>query len=117
MNEGRKVCVDFCHEDRKCPYAKVVKENGEYPVITFQAKVKEGVPDVTTMHNLKSRVDTICFWVYCNHPSLSKEKFIGSVEPYFSCNAPGECPELQKECKTHTSKISLLGKLKNFFRK
>ena len=117
MNEQRKICAESFYEDRNCRYAKVVEEKGEYPVITFQAKEKNGAPDFSTMHNVKTRVDTTCFCVYCTHPSHSKEKFIGSVEPYFSCYAPNDCPELQKERAVFTIKPSIWESVKHFFKK
>lgn len=115
MNEQRKVCAEFLYEDRNCPHAKIVEENGEYPVITFQAKEKNGTLDPTTIHNVKTRVDTKCWCVYCTHPNHSKEKFIGSVEPYFSCYAPSDCPELQKSSETLKRKPSFWQSLKKFF--
>ena len=117
MSEQRKVCAESFYEGRNCRYAKIVEEKGEYPVITFQAKEKNGAPDFSTMHNVKTRVDTSCFCVYCTHPSYSKEKLIGNVEPYFSCYAPNDCPELQKECETFTRTPTIWERVKNFFKK
>ena len=115
VNKQQTICADFCYEDRNCSYAKVVEEHGEYPVITFQAKEKNGSPDLTTAYNVKRRVDTTCWCVYCTHPSYSKEKFIGSVEPYFPCKIPSDCP-LQKQCESATNKKpSLLDRVKSFF--
>lgn len=114
MNE-RKVCAESFYEERNCPYAKIVEETGEFPVITFTAKEINGVPDLARARNVKTRIDTSRFCVYCTHPSYSKEKLIGGLEPYFSCYAPSDCPELQK-CKA-TDKISLLKMIKNFFSK
>lgn len=115
MNEQQKVCADFCYENRNCHYSKIVEEPGEYPVITFQAKEKNGTPDLTTMHNVKTRVDTTCWCVYCTHPSYPKEKFIGSAEPYFPCHVPSDCP-LQKQYESATSKNpTFLERIKSFF--
>lgn len=114
MSEQR-VCADFCHENRNCDYAKIVEENGKYPVVTFQAKVVDGSPDLTTMHNVKTRFDTTCYCVYCTHPSYPAAKFVGAVEPYFPCPVPKHCP-LQKELQTVANKKStILEKFKNFF--
>lgn len=96
MNEQQKVCAKLFKGDQNCSYANVVEEVGEYPVITFQAEKKNGNPDLTTIHNVKSRVDTKCYCVYCTHPSNSDKKFVGSVEPYFPCYAPTDCPMLKK---------------------
>ena len=115
LSEQWKVCADFCHGNRNCHYAKIVEENGEYQVITFQAKERNGNPDLTTMHNVKTRVDTTCLCVYCTHPNYPEEKFIGSVEPYFPCPVPSDCP-LQKQCESATDKKpTLLERVKSFF--
>ncbi len=118
VGEERKVCADFSHEERNCPYAKVVEEKGEYLAIIFQAKEKDGIPDLDTMYNVKERVDTTCLCVYCTHPYYSKEKIVGSVEPYFACHAPKDCPTLQKKCETAMSKKwTLLQKIFCFVKK
>lgn len=117
MNEERKVCAEFSHKDETCHYAKIVEKTGEYPVITFQAKERSGIPDLSTMHNVKTRVDTKCWCVFCTHPNLLKEMLIGSIEPYSYCYAPNNCPELEKKSETSTSKVSLWEIVKNFFAK
>lgn len=96
VSKQRKVCADSCHPDRNCPHARIVEEHGEYPTVTFQATLKNGKPDLTTMHNVRRGVDTTCSCVYCTHPRYIKGEFIGSVEPYFPCPAPSNCP-LQKK--------------------
>ena len=114
----RKICADFCHEEKNCPYVKVVEEHGEYLVTTFQAKEKGGILDLTTMHNVRTRVDTTSFCAYCTHPHYSEEKFIGSVEPYLACFAPSSCPKLQEHCETATTKkITLFQIIKNILKK
>ena len=117
MNNQRKVCAEFFHDDLNCQHVKVVQEHGYYPVTIFQAKVKDGLPDLSTMHNVRTRVDETCFCAYCTHPSLSVEKFVGSVEPYCTCYAPNDCPELQQKPKTSTSKLSLWEKAKKLFKR
>lgn len=114
MYQERKICADFCHKEKKCFYAKIVEEHGEYPVITFEADVKEEIPDLATMHNVKTRVDTTRFCVYCTHSHYSEEKFIGTVEPYFSCFAPNDCPELSNKCKTAAN---IFQRIKNLLKK
>lgn len=114
VNE-QKVCADFCHQNRNCRYARIVEENGQYPVSTFKAKGKNGYPDPTTMHDVETRIETTCLCVYCTHPSYPEEKFIGSVEPYFPCPVPSDCP-LQIQCESATcKKLTLLERLKIFF--
>lgn len=114
MNEQRRVCAELFNKDKNCCYAKIVEEKGEYPVITFQAKVKDGKLDINTIHNMKSRIDNHCYCVYCTHPSLNEERLVGSVEPYFAFYAPTNCPILQA-CETSQEKITLFKRVKNLF--
>lgn len=119
MEEKRKYCARFNHESENCGYAKVVEENGEYPVISFRAEVKEGRPDLNTIRDVNVRTESTVYCVYCTHPNCSGEKFVGTVEPYFDCLIPKDCPELCKKSETSTrkSKTTIWEKMKRFFKK
>lgn len=119
VEEKRKYCARFNHEDENCCYAKVVKEKGEYPVINFRADLKDGQPDLTTIRNVRVHTETIAYCVYCTHPNYAEEKFVGTVEPYFDCHVPNNCPEIHKKFETSTikSKTTIWEKIKRFFKK
>ena len=91
MSEQLKVCADLSNQDR-CQFAKIVEEEGKYQTISFQAKTKNGFPDLSVISNVHTSFDTTCLCVYCIHPSYSKGKFIEGIEPYFPCTIPSDCP-------------------------
>lgn len=101
--EQRRICADLGNAPN-CSYAKVKTEKGEYPVVTFTAGTKEGTLelDSKTIRDVKFRVETTCWNVYCTHPE-AKRKYVGTVEPYFSCLAPADCPKI---CKERAEKIA-----------
>lgn len=117
VDEKRKYCARFNHENENCYYAKVVEENGEYPVINFQAELKDGQPDVTTIKNVREYTETTISCVYCTHPNNGGEKFIGTIEPYFDCLAPFSCPELHKKSEISKRKTTIWETIKRLFKK
>lgn len=113
----REYCACFRHENENCGYAKVVEEKGEYPVICYQASMKDGIPDISTIRNVKVRTESTAICVYCTHPNRAEEKFVGTVEPYFDCPIPNDCPEVYKKTETSPQKTTIWEKLKKFFKK
>ena len=109
MEKERKICSEGPYGKQACPYAKVVEEKGEFPSISYSVD-KDGKTS-----NVRTRVDTECWCVYCTHPSHEEEKFIGGVYPYISCDAPYDCPELQNACENTCEKKTIWKRLKKFF--
>lgn len=91
----REFCADSPYGKQNCPYARVVNEEGEYPVtIMYEETRPDGVKEQVT----RSRVDKTAWVVYCKHPNCPKQQPMGSVEPYGGiCRVPRDCPLLPKK--------------------
>ena len=110
MERERKICADGPYSDKNCCYAKVIEEDGEFPSVFYS------VDENGKTSNVRMKVDKKAWCVYCTHPSCSTEKFIDTLEPYFSCYAPSDCPELTEDnnCISKKKK-STWKRLKKFF--
>lgn len=106
MKKRRTFCADSPYGDRNCKYAKVVEEEGRFPV-----KLDIVYPDG---RENSCEFEVGCrYAAYCTHPK-SKELFLGTVEPYgIVCEVPSSCPLTQKEKQKET----LLHRVKNVFGK
>lgn len=112
MKEMRKFCADSPYGMENCPYAKVVEEEGNFPV-TIEIETID--PDGKKTTIVKEENETCRWAVYCKHPRI-KKKLIGTVEPYGGyCYVPIDCPELHSN-----SEVSICDRLKRikeaFFR-
>lgn len=108
MCKMRTFCADSPYGDKNCPYANVVEETGEFPVI-IESFIIDAQGDYKLIEK-KQRIETQRYAVYCTHP-MQKNRFVGIVEPYGGyCDVPIDCPEIR-----HISKITIWQKLKAFF--
>lgn len=97
MEKKRTFCADSPYGEENCPYAKVVEEEGEFPVISYRKIISsDGQSECCTMkYN-----ETFRYAVYCTHPEMNYH-LVGTVEPYGGeCFIPTYCPEVNEDTKT-----------------
>ena len=89
MDTKRLKCADSPYGKTNCPYAKVKKEYGIFPFVSFRT---EKYPDGRLEKNFYLGIESCRFAVYCMLKRNFK-KYVGTVEPY-----GGECYVEAEDC-------------------
>lgn len=106
MNELRRFCADSPYGKENCPYAKVVEEEGKFPV-TIESVMTDA--NGSKKYKTENCVENFRYAVYC---TCQDNKFVGTVEPYGGiCNIPNDCPDLH-----NNSKVTFLGWIKSLIK-
>lgn len=112
MKNMRIFCADSPYGKDNCPYAKVVEEEGNFPVISEESVIDD---DGNMTYTTKEYVNKYRFAVYCTYPKGNK-KLVGTVEPYGGiCRVPKDCPENFSEMTEKSSKFTIWQRIKAFF--